>query len=109
MILSALASSGSLSTITHFRCGRNQSWFTEGKESNVNLLCDAIRAMTSLEYLDLNSSNYERSSKIYTEAMLDQIVNAIVANKEKNSSLVAVNLFKTAVDYDPDLAAMKSI
>ena len=57
VIVSALASSNSLSTITHFRCSDNPSWFNgKGKESNVDHLCDAIRAMTSLTYLNLASS-----------------------------------------------------
>ena len=55
VILSALASSNTLTSMTHFsRCSANPSWWSEGKESNVELLCDAIRAMTSLEFLDLH-------------------------------------------------------
>ena len=77
VVLSALASSNSLPTITHFRCGDNRSWFDEGKESNAELLSDAIRAMTNLKYLDL----YE--SLLSTEA-LDKVVSAIVANQEQN-------------------------
>ena len=58
VVLSALASSSSLPTVTHFRCSWNNTWFSEGKESNVELLCDAIRAMTSLKYLNLSSSAF---------------------------------------------------
>ena len=75
VIVSALASSNSLPTITHFRCGGNESWFSEGKESNVDLLCDVIRAMTSLKYLNLSSSYFS------TEAF-DKVVSAIVVNQE---------------------------
>ena len=56
VILSALASSNSLTSMTHFKCSANPSWWSEGKESNVELLCDAIRAMTSLKYVDLHWS-----------------------------------------------------
>ena len=38
VVLSALASSNSLPTITHFRCSYNQSWWSVGKESNMDLL-----------------------------------------------------------------------
>ena len=84
-MLSALASSNSLPTITHFRCGYNWSWFSEGKESNVELLSDAIRAMTNLKYLNLSFSNFS------TEAMCDKVVSAIVANQE-HPNLVDINL-----------------
>ena len=77
VVLSALASSESLPTITHFRCGRNSSWWSEGKESNVELLCNAIRAMTDLKYLDLYWS-YNFSNEVNCE----EVVNAIVDNAE---------------------------
>ena len=54
LLLSALLCSPSLPSITKFSCGYNNSWFSEGKENNVELLCQAIRSMKSLEYLNLN-------------------------------------------------------
>ena len=77
-MLSALASSNSLPTISHFRCRHNQSWFSEGKESNVELLSDAIRAMTNLRYLNLEHMALE------TEEMCDLIVNAIVESQKQD-------------------------
>ena len=59
VIVSALASSNSLPTITHFTCGGNGPWFGgEGKEGNVDHLSDAIRAMTSLKYLNVSFSYF---------------------------------------------------
>ena len=76
VILSALARSNSLPTISQFRCSRNHSWWSEGKESNVELLSDAIRAMKNLKYLNLYLSVFS------TAAICDQVVSAIVANQE---------------------------
>ena len=88
IILLALASSNSLPTISHFVCGRNSPWFSnESKERSVELLCDAIRAMTNLQYLDLSYCRFE------TENKCDQVVSAIIANKEQNPSLADINLF----------------
>ena len=58
VVLSALASSNSLSTITHFRCSHNESWFSEDREGNVELISDAIRAMTNLKYFSLETSQF---------------------------------------------------
>ena len=58
-MLSALARSSSLPTITHLVCSRNYSWFYKGKESNVELFSDAIRAMKNLKHLHLNSGYFE--------------------------------------------------
>ena len=71
MVPSALASSNSLPTITQFRCD-NTSWWSKGKKSNVELLSDAIRAMTNLKYLDLSRSKFS------TEAMCDKVMSTIV-------------------------------
>ena len=92
MVLSALASSNSLPTITHFRCDPNKFWFSEGKESNVELLSNAIRAMKNLTYLNLFDSRFS------TEAA-DKVFSAIVANAEQNPDLVDINLFE-AGGYD---------
>ena len=73
VVLSALASSSSLLTITHFRCSYNYSWFKKGKESNVELLCDAIRAMKNLTYLNFSTSQFS------TEAF-DKVMGSIVEN-----------------------------
>ena len=75
VVLSALANSNSLPSITYIKCSQNESWWSEGKESNVELLSNAIRAMTNLKYLDLYFSCF--SSEAFTE-----IMNAIVANQE---------------------------
>ena len=77
MVLSALASSSSLPTVTHFRCSWNNTWFSEGKESNVELLCDAIRAMKNLKYLNLYWS-------YFSTEVCDKVIHAIVANQEQN-------------------------
>ena len=86
MMLSALVSSSSLSSITHFRCSNNKPWWSEGNESNVEKLCDAIKEMTNLRYLNLENSLFA------TEAMCDQVMSAIVANQKKNPSLTDINL-----------------
>ena len=87
-VLSALVSSTSLPTITHFRCHELFTWFSEGKESNVELLSDAIRAMTNLKYLNLSKSNFS------TEAMCDKVSSAIVENQESNRNLLDINFFE---------------
>ena len=54
VILSAIARSPSLPTITYFSCYGNPSWFEgEGKENNAVLLSEVIRGMTSLNDLNL--------------------------------------------------------
>ena len=54
VVLSAIARSPSLPSITHFNCGGNSSWFEgKGKESNAVLLSEAIRGMKRLQDLDL--------------------------------------------------------
>ena len=80
VVLLALVSSNSLSTITHFRCGQNISWWDEGKENNVELLSNAIIAMTSLKYLNLFNSNFPTEQ-------CDKVVSAIVENQERNPNL----------------------
>mgnify|MGYP000583001989 CR=1 FL=1 len=86
MILSALASSPSLSKITQFSCERNMSWFSEGKESNCELLCQAIRGMKSLTHLNLEC--IELSSE-----KCEQVVSAIVAQSQiPNSRLTHIDL-----------------
>lgn len=87
VVLWALANSNSLPKMTRFRCTRNFSWFSDGKESNIVLLSDAIRAMTSLEYLNLAGSWF------YSQAMCDKVVNAIVANQDQNPNLKDINLY----------------
>ena len=87
MILSALASSPSLSKITQFSCERNMSWFSEGKESNCELLCQAIRGMKSLTHLNLCLI------KLSSESMCEQVVSAIVAQSQiPNSRLTHIDL-----------------
>ncbi len=87
MILSALASSPSLNKITHFSCMWNYSWFLEGKESNCELLCQAIRGMKSLTHLNL------MFIELSSEEMCDQVVSAIVAQSQiRNSRLTHINL-----------------
>ena len=85
-MLSALASSNSLPTITHFRCSWNHSWWSEGKESNVELLSDAIRAMTNLEYLNLSENRFSSEAS-------DKVMIAILENQEQNPNLKDINLF----------------
>ena len=75
MVLSALAHSDSLRTITHLRCSFNSSWF-EDNESNVEILSEAIGArrikpMNELKYLNLAGSGFS------TEGC-DKVVSAIV-------------------------------
>ena len=86
MILSALAKSPSLRKITHFSCSVNDSWFLEGKESNCELLCQAIRGMTSLQDLNL------RYIQLSSESMAEQVVSAIVDNEHANKALTNINL-----------------
>ena len=94
MILSALAKSPSLSKITHFSCADNDSWFLEGKESNCELLCQAIRGMKSLTHLNL------KWIRLSSESMCEQAVSAIVAQSQiPNSRLTHINL-KTAGGED---------
>lgn len=86
VVVSALSKSKSLFTITHFRCSKNASWFSvvlqddeseiedvEGKESNVELLCDAIRVMSSLKYLNL-------ARCFFSTEHSDKVLSAILAN-----------------------------
>ena len=87
VVLSALANSNSLPTLTHLKVSTNESWFSKGKETNVDLLCDAIRAMTSLEYLDLGCN-------IFSTEGSDKVFNAIKANRELNPNLVDIDLFE---------------
>ena len=98
MIVSALASSNSLPTITHFRCDNNKEWFYEGKESNIELLCDAIRAMTSITYLNLSEIWFS------TEAC-DKVVSAIVANQEHNPNLRDINLYDAGGDDNSNFSS----
>ena len=93
MVLSALASSNSLPTITHIRCGGNRSWFSQGKESNMELFIDAIRAMKNLRYLDLSDSNFS------TE-VCDKVISAIVEIQEQNNNLSDIHLFSIGSQFD---------
>lgn len=52
VILSALSNSPSLPHLTSFNCSYNRSWFSEGKENNVELLTHALRNMTAVKKLD---------------------------------------------------------
>ena len=90
MLLSGLASSNSLPTITHFICSRNYSWFSTGKESNVEQLSDAIRAMTNLKFLDLTAANFS------TEAF-DKVISAISANVEQGQHFEDLSLYDAGV------------
>lgn len=75
VLLAGLSGSPSLPTITHFRCGLNDGWFKDDKESsNGELLCNSIRAMTSLKYLNVAGSMFS------TEATCDKVLSAIMAN-----------------------------
>ena len=76
LVLSALTSSYSLTKITHFSCGYNSSWFSWKKKGNAELLCEAIRAMTSLKYLNLYASKFS------TKNMYVKVCSAILANQE---------------------------
>jgi len=87
VVMSALARSPSLASITHFRVGSNESWFSEeDSESNMKHLCAAITKMTSLNYLNLNDSHFNRKQ-------CEQILNCIVANHQANPSLKDINLY----------------
>ena len=52
VILTALKNSPCLPQIKTFRCSWNLSWFSEGKESNVELLTQALRNMTAVETIN---------------------------------------------------------
>ena len=87
VVLSALASSNSLSTITHFRCSANPSWWAEEgesipvgnyvdnkytvKQSNVDLLSNIVRAMKALKYFNFAFSRFR------TAAVCTQVLDAI--------------------------------
>ena len=84
VVLSALASSNSLSTITHFRCSANPSWWAEEgesipvgnyvdnkytvKQSNVDLLSNIVRAMKALKYFNFAFSRF-RTAAVCTQAL----------------------------------------
>ena len=100
MILSALASSPSLNKITQFSCDLNYSWFSEGKESNCELLCQAIRGMKSLTHLNLAGIDLK------SEEMCDQVVSAIVALSQiRNSRLTHIDLYYAGVNYNRNFSA----
>ena len=86
VVLSALARSPSLASITHFKVCDNYSWFRgEDSESNMEHLCAAITKMTSLNYLNLCFSYFNTEQ-------CEQMINCIVANHQANPSLKDINL-----------------
>lgn len=59
------------------------------RNGNHELLCGAIRDMTSLKYLNLSGMT-----------LSDSVVSIIVANQEQNPSLTDINLWVGGEDYD---------
>ena len=74
-MLQALTSSSSLPTITHCLLGGSPSWWSEGKDRNIELLSDAIRAMRSLKYLNFYGSEFSTD-------VFDKVLSAIEENYE---------------------------
>ena len=87
IILEALSGSSVLPQLTHFNCSFNESWFVEGKEGNLELLCKSIRKMTSVKAIFF-------SNNLLSGEMCDQLIEAIVANQAENPSLIDIDLIE---------------
>ena len=72
-------------SLTHFNCVANESWFKE-KESNLDALCEAIRAMTKARSLLLGGNNFKSANEC------DKLVEAVAANRDVNDSLIDVEM-----------------
>ena len=72
IVLEGLSNSTSLSHISHLNISKNQSWFAESE--SVDLLCDSLKRMSSLEYCNLFSS-------FFTAVACDKVLSAIVENR----------------------------
>ena len=79
IILSALSSCTCLPKLTIFDCGNNNSWF-QGKESNAEILIDAIRSMTAVEEIDVHDIELSTDD-------CDKLMKTLVANKAQNYNL----------------------
>ena len=94
VLLTTLACSPSLPSITHFNCRWNSSWFSEEKKNNTALLSQVIKGMTSVQNLNMECI------WLSTEEMCDQVISAIVACQQANPDLKTINLINTGVFSD---------